>query len=178
MWHFVTMFVTSWRRLVSLCAFFIPYCWFLLQFLLISMCCVPDVWCFKTCHEQVMSVVVSPLNVFRASSVAFCHDDWRLLSPLGTALRIPFCWFLLQFLLISVCCVAFCHDVWRLLTPVGFALRLFHPILLIFVANLVDIYVLCASCLVFQGMSWASGDSGSVAFESFQSKMWVILSRC
>ena len=30
--------------------------------------------------EQVMSVVVSPLNVFRASCVAFCHDDWRLLS--------------------------------------------------------------------------------------------------
>ena len=65
---------------------------------------------FQACRKHVISVVESPLKVFRASCVEFCHEVSAF------------------FLLISA------------------ALRLLH-------SNFVDFNVMCASCLVFSGMS-------------------------
>ena len=71
----------------------------LLQFLLISMCCVPHVWCFKACHEQVMSVVVSSMKVFRVKCGRFCHDvsaSWRRSAAFSSRyveLCYNSCWF-------------------------------------------------------------------------------------
>ena len=40
----------------------------------ISTCCMRHVCCFETCHEQVMSVVLSSLRVLEQFDVSFCHD--------------------------------------------------------------------------------------------------------
>ena len=48
------------------------------------------VWWFETCHELVISVVLSPLKVFTVSCVLFCRD---MMAPLCVALRcfVPLC---------------------------------------------------------------------------------------
>ena len=54
------------------------------------------VWWFETCHEQVMSVVLSPLKVSTVSCVLFCRDvgaALRRFTLLSVALRwfVPLC---------------------------------------------------------------------------------------